>query len=149
MFGLMINQVRSASAQLIVSGGGLTLVEEGGPAGGIVPMNLATGTTAFASSDLGPELGVSFHVATNLNDQLYGNFNSWIGGDTNPFNPEVFAGIDLGGLTANVQSIAFGRDNLGTFNDRVQGLYTLQYTQTGVPSGNLALATSGDPATGW
>jgi hypothetical protein len=143
----MMSDVRSVSAQLTLSGGGLTLVEEGGSA--TVPMNLATGATPFASSDLGPEIGVAFHVAANLNDQVYGNSNSWIGGDTNPFSPDVFAGIDLGALAMNVQSIAFGRDNLGGFGDRVLGLYTLQYTQIEVPSGNLDSPTTGDPATGW
>ena len=36
------------------------------------------GTVPFASSDLGPLLGIPFHVAANLNDGLYGNSHSWI-----------------------------------------------------------------------
>ena len=138
----------SADAQLTLTGGGLTLVQEGGAADA-VPMNLATGAIPFANSDLGPELGIGFHVAANLNDQIYGNSNSWIGGDTNPFDPLAFAGIDLGGLTSNVQSIAFGRDNTGGFVDRNMGLYTLQYTQVANPSSDLGLATTGDATSGW
>ena len=138
--------------QLTLTGGGLALVEEGptvAASGDPVPVNLATGAVPFASSDLGPELGIAFHVAANLNDAQYGNSFSWIGGDTNPF-PTPFAGIDLGSLTTNVQSIAYGRSNVdGEFMDRWMGLYTLQYTQVADPSMNLGLATTGDPSSGW
>ncbi len=61
----------SSFGQLTLTGGGLTLVEEGptvANAGDPVPTNLATGATPFASSELGPEIGVAFHVAANLND---------------------------------------------------------------------------------
>ncbi|MDG2383768.1 MAG: hypothetical protein P8N76_18995 [Pirellulaceae bacterium] len=137
----------SLTAQL-TSTGGIVLVEEG-PTGGSVPANLATGAIPFASSDLGPELGIPFHVAGNLNDQIYGNSNSWIGGDNNPSDPLAFAGIDFGAVVNDVQSIAFGRDNLAAFTDRSQGLYSLQYTQVASPSGNLGLAVTGDPGSGW
>lgn len=137
----------SLSAQVTLTGG-IALVEEG-PIGGAVPNNLATGATPFASSDLGPELGIAFHVAGNLNDQIYGNANSWIGGDNNPFAPVAFVGVDFGSVVDNVQSIAFGRDNLGAFTDRSQGAYALQYTQVAGPSGNLGLGVTGDPASGW
>lgn len=139
--------VSDAVAQLTLSGG-LTLVQEG-PSGGAVPANLATGATPFTSSDLGPQLGIAFHVAANLNDQVYGNGNSWIGGDANPFAPDAFAGIDFGSVVNDVQSIAFGRDNLGAFTDRFGGVYTLQYTQVANPSGDLGLSTTGVPGTGW
>ena len=137
-----------AMAQLTLTGGGLTLVQEGGDPNS-VPVNLATGATPFTSSDLGPQIGIAFHVAANLNDQVYGNSNSWIGGDDNPFDPLAFAGIDLGGLISNVQSIALGRDNMGTFVDRDMGLFTLQYTQVANPTVDLGLPTTGDPITGW
>ncbi|MCA9214053.1 MAG: hypothetical protein KDB27_13370 [Planctomycetales bacterium] len=139
----------SSLAQLDLVGGGLTLVEEGPiPIGG-VPTNLATGAVPFASSELGPQLGIGFHLAANLNDQVYGNSNSWIGADANPF-PDPFAGIDLGASpVTNVQSIAFGRDSTLTFLDRSAGLYTLQYTQVASPSTDLGLGTTGDPTTGW
>ena len=140
----------SASGQLTLTGGGLELVQEG-PFGGPVPANLALGAIPFTSSDLGPELGIGFHIAENLNDGIYGNSNSWIGGDTNPFAPIAFAGIDLGGLVTNVQSIALGRTNLPSdpFTDRHMGLFTLQYTQVADPGSDLGLATTGSAASGW
>ena len=138
----------------------LTLVEEGPAAPhapGDVPDNLAlasSGAVAFASSDLGPEIGTTYHVTENLNDGSYGNEYSWIGGSA----PDSFAGIDLGTTpVANIQSIAFGRSNVldgdscggGVCTDRHMGLYTIQYTQVASPSGNLNLSFTGDPATGW
>jgi hypothetical protein len=124
-----------------------------------VPSNLANaaGAAAFASSDLGPQIGVPFHVTANLNDGRYGNANSWIGGD-GPATP--FAGISLGGLY-NVTSFAFGRDNGngafddsfpgtdaggGQLDDRYLGVYTLQYTAVANPAG---AAVTGSSATGW
>ena len=74
-----------ANAGVILSGGGLTPVEEGpaaAVAGNPAPANLATGATAFTSSDLGPEIGIGFHLATSINDGAYGNSFSWIGDDT-------------------------------------------------------------------
>lgn len=114
---------------VILSGGGLALMEQGGT---FAPNNWAgasAGAIPFSSSDLGPELGIPFHVATNLNDEIYGNSNSWIGGGANPF-PVPFAGIALDGAQT-LQSIAFGRANIivgGCCTDRTLGLYTLQYT---------------------
>ena len=151
----------TAPAQLLIEGGGLLLVEEG-PAvslgGDPVPANLALGGTAFATSELGPELGIDYHYIDNLNDGSYGNEYSWIGGDDNPFF-DVFAGIDLGATpVAQVQSIAFGRSNVLSGDngcggavclDRHLGLYTLQYTQVPNPSSDLDFDTTGNPITGW
>lgn len=149
-----------AHGQLTLTGGGLSLVQEGpaaAAAGDPVPVNLATGAVPFASSDLGPEIGADIHLSTNLNDGAYGNSFSWIGGDTNPYDV-AFAGIDLGAAPImNVQSLAFGRSNVltgdpcggGVCVDRHQGVYTLQYTQVPQPSTNLGLATTGDAGTGW
>ena len=110
------------------------------PDGAKVPDNLAlavNGATAFTGSDLGPELGVAFHVAANLNDGFYGNANSWIGGT---FEGQQFAGVALG-RSIDVASVAFGRDNGndqtdacgGQCTDRSMGLYTLQFTQLPAP----------------
>lgn len=110
---------------------------DGANFGGAVPDNLAlasNGATAFSSSDLGPQLGIPFHVAANANDGLYGNGNSWIGGDANPF-PEPFLGIALPG-SANVASVAWGRSNTGDFGDRADGLFTLQFTGDATVDGN-------------
>ncbi|MCA9188573.1 MAG: hypothetical protein KDA99_23255, partial [Planctomycetales bacterium] len=129
------------------------------PAGAAVPDNSAlsaNGATAFASSDLGPELGINFHVAINLNDGTYGNSNSWIGGDpaTNPFGDTAFAGIRFPSLT-DVGVVAFGRDNGnmtadacgGQCTDRSMGLYTLQFTRVNSP--NEFTLETGSAATGW
>src|SRR5690349_19044297 len=73
--------VSSLHAGLVLSGGGLTLVEQGGT---FAPDNLAAasgGAIPLGSSSLGPQIGVPFHVIANVNDGLYGNGNSWIGGD--------------------------------------------------------------------
>ncbi|MCA9218197.1 MAG: hypothetical protein KDB27_34250 [Planctomycetales bacterium] len=150
-----------ATGQLLLDGDGLVLVQEGPAAqsgGDPVPKNLATSGIAFATSELGPELGLDYHYIDNLNDGSYGNEYSWIGGDDNPFF-DTFAGIDLGASpVANIQSIAFGRSNVlsgdngcGGFVclDRHMGLYTLQYTQVPNPSSDLDFDTTGNPATGW
>jgi hypothetical protein len=113
----------------------------------------SNGTLAFSSSDLGPELGIPFHVASNLNDGLYGNINSWISGAA----PDPFAALRFTSLV-NVSSIAWSRDNGlaagdscgGTCGDRAVGTYTLQYTSIdfpGQPDGTTA--ETGDPSTGW
>ena len=93
-----------------------------------VPDNLAQGGTAFGSS----EYGAGVHLITNVNDGVYGNSNSWLAnfpaGDPNPY-----IGVDLGGQFT-IDSIAFGRDNTGTFSDRSNGLYTLQITTATDPA---------------
>jgi hypothetical protein len=123
------------------------------------PANLASapGAAAFTSSDLGPLIPVPFHVAANLNDGLYGNANSWIGGDA----PNPYAAIRLAELST-ITSIAFGRDNgngafdgtdpgtdccTGQLSDRSLGIYTLQITT--LPSPDASTAVTGSAATGW
>jgi len=158
-FLIVLLAAATAGADLTLSGGGLTLVEEGpaaANAGDAVPVNLATGAAPFASSEWGPEIGLSYHRIVNLNDGQYGNAFSWIGGNADP-GPAAFAGINLGTTAvAHVQSIAFGRSNVlagdscgggGVCTDRHFGLYTLQYTQASNP--DASLAATGDPATGW
>lgn len=152
---------KSVHGQLVLDGGGLLLVEEGPAAtsgGDPAPANLATDAIPFATSELGPELGLDYHFIDNLNDGFYGNEFSWIGGDDDPFF-ETFAGIDLGGSPiANVQSIAFGRSNVLSGDngcggavclDRHMGAYILQYTQVPNPSNDLDFDTTGNPVTGW
>jgi predicted outer membrane repeat protein len=107
-----------AGADVVLSGGGLTLVEEGGV---IAPGNLAATGTAFAKDLL--DLDNSPHTISGLNDQQFGNSSSWIGETSG-----TFAGISLGATPTSVSSIAFGRDNNVGFSDRTLGVYTLQYT---------------------
>ena len=119
-----------------------------------VPANLATGVGAapFTSSDLGPQLNIPFHRAVNLNDGLYGNGNSWIGGDG--FVGAPYAGISLGGPFL-LTGFAFGRDNGnseevvvgGQLTDRSLGSYTIQITRVLTPGAGTA--DTGDALTGW
>jgi hypothetical protein len=133
---------RSAFADLTLTGGGLVLAEQGGTFADNNLAGLSFGAIPFSSSDLGPELGIGFHVAANLNDGLSGNSNSWIGGALPVGVAVPFAGISLDG-SYTLQSIAFGRDNGPSFlTDRALGLYTLQYT-------TAALVDASTPDASW
>ena len=95
-----------------------TLVTTGGT---FLLGNLATaGTSAAFAKDV---IGVLPHAIPNLRDGGYGNASSWIGGST-----DSFIGIRLGGSPVEVNRLAFGRDNTGTYADRHAGTYTFQYT---------------------
>jgi hypothetical protein len=137
-----VHQITSSSSAsgLTLTGGGLTLVEEG-PFGGTPPMNLARqpGAAPFVIDSLA---GYPIHDYLHLDDGVYGNGNSWIGNSGNP----GYAGIRFGGLFT-ISSFAFGRDNLGVYSDRTLGLYTLQYTRVATPG--VATTFTGNPATGW
>lgn len=155
------------AAQVVVTpSDGFTVAWDGNDGDGFnpespapVPPNLANavGAEPFTSSDLGPLLGIPFHVAANLNDGLYGNSNSWIGGNA----PQPFAAIRLPGL-ATLSGFAFGRDNGngafddssagtdacgGQCDDRSLGLYTIQITRVGFP--DATTPDTGNAATGW
>jgi hypothetical protein len=136
------------------------------PSGSPAAPNLAlsaNGGTAFSSGDLGPQLGLPFHVAANLNDGRYGNANSWIGGDG---PATAHAGVMLNGLH-QISGIAWGRDNGldaangdccgGSLTDRWAGFYDIQITTDGstwnsigsVELQNSFDAAIGGLATGW
>ncbi|MBS0659565.1 MAG: HYR domain-containing protein [Verrucomicrobia bacterium] len=105
----------------------LTLLSEGGTAD--PGRNLAAGKTAFAKD----EIGVAPHAIAQINDGLYGNGKSWIGGSS-----DTFVGIDLGQRRV-IDRVAFGRDNADsdvqyTYRDRTAGTYILQYTTVANPS---------------
>ena len=89
----------------------------------------------FSSSDLGPELGIPFHRAVNLNDEIYGNSNSWIGGASPAPFPLPFAGVALDGAFT-LRSIAFGRSNV-TSGDPAPAVYAptdiSAYTHSNTP----------------
>ena len=130
----------TTSSGIVLSGGGLTLVEEG-PFVGTPPANLArqSGVTPFVTDSLA---GYSYHNFTGLTDGGYGNYNSWIGNSGNP----GYAGLRFGGLFT-LSSIACGRDNLGVLSDRTLGLSTLQHTRVASPG--TATIFTGNPDTGW
>ena len=106
------------SAGIVISGGGLALVAEGGS---FETNDVALGKMAFAQ-DVIP---AAPHAIANVNDGIYGNSNSWIGyySGTN-----TFVGVNLGATPYTLSKVAFGRDNLGIYSDRAIGTYTLQYT---------------------
>lgn len=137
-----VHQITSAttSSGIVLTGGGLTLVEEG-PPGGTVPMNLAraAGSAPFVIDSLS---GFPIHNFTGLTDGVYGNNNSWIGNTGSP----GYAGVRFAGLST-VSGVAFGRDNTGTFSDRTLGIYTLQYTRVASPG--TATTVTQNPDTGW
>ncbi|NQT53281.1 PEP-CTERM sorting domain-containing protein [bacterium] len=130
-----------AQAALVLSSG-LALVEQNGT---FAASNLSAGQTPYAL-DSYPHPS---HTIPHLNDLIYGNSNSWLG-NGGTVEGSAFAGISFGATAIAVQSIAFGRDNLGAFTDRMLGVYTLQYTQVANPHTNLTgLLTTGDPTTGY
>lgn len=96
--------------------------------GGTIGTGLLS-STAFAKDEIGGGL-LPAHQTEHLNDGIYGNANSWIGDSSNSF-----AGLSFSGLS-EINRFAFGRDNLGVFNDRSAGTYTLQYTLTPNPDEN-------------
>jgi hypothetical protein len=102
----------------------LALIETGGT---FAPDNLATVGTAFAKD----EIGIEPHLIGNVADGTYGNAASWIAGSL-----DSFIGISLGATPVSLNRIAFGRDNLGNFGDRVDGTYTVQFTT--VPNPNAS-----------
>ena len=106
------------------------LIESGGS---FATNNLASGATAFAQD----QAFFPTHRITAVNDGVYGNASSWIG-----VSPANFIGINLGATPVAVEQIAFGRDNLGNFGDRVQGVYTVQFTTTPNPDAST-------PASAW
>lgn len=125
---------------------GFLLTWDGNDGDGANPVadNLATmpGATVITSSDLGPLLGLNYHLAENVNDGLYGNANSWISGFGEPaYAAVVFRRPSL------ISGIAFGRDNLGATDDRCLGIYTIQFTK--VPTPTAETGDTGDAASGW
>lgn len=109
-----------------------------------VPANLATGKTAFGSSNY----PAPAHTIPNINDGLYGNSESWLA-DPSDAAPQI--GINLAN-TQRISSFAFGRDNGNStsepqFTDRALGSYTIQITNTRSPG--LATAVTGNANTGW
>lgn len=159
--GLLLPAVPLSADMVITPAEGYAIVWDGNEGDNFseeelatVPANLANapGATAFASGELGPELGIDYHLISNLNDGLYGNTNSWIGSSSDP--QPFCAGIALGQLTT-ITSFAFGRDNGnnvtdangGQLRDRSLGFYTIQITR--MPSPETIIEETGDASTGW
>ena len=151
--GTAVDELEVFGPVPILTGGGLTLLEEGPPAAAagdaVVPPNLALGAPAFALD----ELGVAPHSLANVTDGAYGNVSSWIGGGATGVDGP-FVGVDLGDAY-RIDRFAFGRSNVlagdpcggGVCTDRHLGLYTLQVTRA--PGPDETLSTTGDAMTGW
>ena len=83
---LLLTSAFDAPAQPIITNApGYVITWEGNdgvnPTPPNVPTNIASasqGAIAFASGQLGPQIGAAQHYATNLNDGFYGNTQSWI-----------------------------------------------------------------------
>jgi hypothetical protein len=127
----------TGSAGVVLSGGGLQLVEEGGS---FAPGNVAAASAGGVAIAL-DQLDFGVHFIPNVNNGTYGNSSSWIGGGaTGTSGP--FIGISLGAAPQTLSSIAFGRSNVtsgdpcggGVCTDRWPGLYTLQYTTAANPN---------------
>lgn len=110
---------------------GFSLAETGGS---MVNLNVAAqsaGGRAFAANVLP---GYASHQIDHLNDETFGNSNSWISNSVSSF---AGVALDNGYL---IDAIAFGRDNGGApperpepYTDRFLGVYTLQYTRVPNP----------------
>ena len=126
---VMMGFMSCLRSEVILDGpGNLVLVEESGD---FAPDNLALTGTAFALDLINNGAFRPSHDIPNLNDGIYGNGNSWIGNSLNSF-----CGINLGATEMTISSIAFGRDNTGTYGDRNQGIYILQFTRMPNPDEN-------------
>ena len=72
---------------------------------------------AVAKDSLPGDSGI--HKAAFANDGLYGNGKSWISNSA-----YSWIKIDLGKMT-NINTVTFGRDRLGNYNDRDPGQFTI------------------------
>ncbi len=137
--GTAIDEIEVYSAAGPVPPPHTPLIELAETSGTFAENNLATGGTAFALDALEDQLGFGIHATRFLNDGIYGNANSWIGNGATIFDPSsptdarAFAGINLGANPQTIRSVAWGRDNEGTFGDRAGGQYLIQYTTTPNP----------------
>jgi len=115
------------NGQLVLTGGGLSLVEEGG----MIDLNNLASPTAKAvpfALDVVPG-GPSID---NLTDGVFGTSSVWLGnGAASGSGP--FVGLTLPEAT-EIRSFAFGRDNAGSAVDRAQGVYRLEFTNVPSPS---------------
>jgi len=132
--GVLVNGTNTLSVE--VHQAGRVIIPGGGPGGG--PLTLAqTGGTIMATNYSTAAGAAPFakdvipaqptHDTAWLNNGTYGNASSWIGNSLNSF-----CGISFG-QSRNIGSVAWGRDNTGTYTDRSAGTYTLQYTTVASP----------------
>lgn len=125
---LLLCAVVAASAQV-------TLVETGGTFR-TDAANVAAASNGATAIGL-DELGLSTHFISNINNGTYGNSSSWIGG----FDGQLsWVGVIFAAPT-DFGSFAFGRDNTGSFTDRADDVFNVQYTTDPINIGSAAFAT--------
>lgn len=137
----------SSGPAIILTGGGLELVEEGGTsrAG-----NLALHGVPFALDELQFEKyegAPIIHFVSDLNDGKHGNSDAWIG-NGRTVGGRAWAGISFEEIET-LGEIAFGRDNEGVYSDRTLGIFVLEYTRVRDARELAELPFTGDPDTGW
>lgn len=129
--GLLVFGATAARAQF-------TLLETGGTFR-TDATNHAAAATPFARDFFGgsTEYGDP-HFISHLNDGLYGNSNSWIGGvqsEVASFEQLIVSAGVIFSAPVNLESFAFGRDNTGAFADRamdVDRFYHIEYSTSAV-----------------
>ncbi|MBI4584314.1 MAG: hypothetical protein HY717_09865 [Planctomycetes bacterium] len=132
----------------LATGGPLTTPALAGDVPALADGNLARGADAIAFGT--PPFPAPAHTIPHLNDGLYGNSNSWLGIEPGAASGKVYAGIYFNDGLKDLAQIAFGRDNLGAFGDRIDGIYTIQYTQDAFdPSNDAAVDAAAWTAIGF
>jgi TRAP-type C4-dicarboxylate transport system substrate-binding protein len=131
----------TSDAASVASGDATTRAEVGAPNGSILPYttaaNLAIPSNGFARPAVARDEipgHTAIHTAAFVNDGLYGNGSSWIGGGAGSW-----VKIDLG-REVLVDGIRFGRDRTGAFDDRDPGGVVVQLatTEAGYAPGDAA-----------
>ena len=144
VFLAMIGDARGGVIITPAAGFGITWDgNQGDNLGGPVPDNAALASNGGVPVASSPSPHFPTHAIVKLNDGIYGNSNSHINGAVpSPAWSGVILPSDL-----FITSVAFGRDNLGTFSDRSLGIYTMQFTTNGGTSwtdiGTLDYSASG------
>ena len=99
-----------------------TLMATGGSMDDATNLARQPGAAPFARDVIGNGSFAPTHTVAGLNDGVYGNPNSWIGNSAGSF-----AGIGFSSLR-QISRVAWGRDNTGSYSDRAEGTYIVQYT---------------------
>jgi hypothetical protein len=117
----------------------VTLVQTGGTFRSDA-VNLAAasnGATAIFSS----ELSAYDHFGAEVNDGVYGNASSWIGGIEVYGWPTAWVGVAFN-TPQTIASFAFGRDNTGVQESRATwATYAVEYTTSAFTPGSAGSAT--------
>ncbi|MBN1912328.1 MAG: PEP-CTERM sorting domain-containing protein [Pirellulales bacterium] len=138
-----VNLPPQGATGMVASGGGLTLIAEGGSM--VEADNLALASKGAVAFGTTPYPNAS-HTIAHANDGLYGNSYSWVAYEHDA-SGKSFIGVDLNG-TFDIDSVAFGSANIediavNEYADRwattffyeegYDSEYTLQYTTVANP----------------